>query len=184
MRPFVFAAALALFAQATVHAAPLPSDGSWAGFTVDGNLPPYSLGWVDETGQALSFDFTVPVGFVATLTVVDAGFSGDRFAVYDGAALLGQTGAAVNGDTTGPIQFSYDAALADPAFSQGVFVLGAGSHSISGWLSQSTTDAIGPLNATLGGVKLTVSAVPEPLTSGTLLMGLGLLATVLRRRAS
>lgn len=183
MRLSAFAATLALAAFAPTHAATLPGDGSWAGFTVDGNLPPYSLNWVDDNGAPLSFDFVVPAGFVATLTVVDTGFSGDRFFVYDGSSFLGETGAAVNGDVSGPIQFSYDEALADAAFSRGVFTLGAGSHSILGVLSQSTTDAFGPLNATIGGVRLTVSPVPEPAAWGVLLLGLGVVMGALRRRA-
>lgn len=183
MRSTLLVTVLGLAALVPAHAATLPADGSWAGFTVDANLPPYALGWVDDNGTPLSFDIDVPTGYTGTLTVVDAGFSGDRFAVYDGAALLGQTGAAVNGDTTGAIVFSYDVALADTAFSRGVFTLDAGSHRITGLLSQSTTDAFGPLNATLGGVRLTLSPVPEPASVATLLMGLGLLAAVRRRCA-
>lgn len=184
MRTSLIATALALAALAPAHAASLPADGTWAGFIVDGNLPPYSLNWVDDNSGPLSFEFTVAAGYVATLTVVDAGFSGDRFAVYDGATLLGQTGAAVNGDVSGPTVLSFDDALADSAFSRDVFTLGAGSHAITGWLSASTTDAIGPLNATLGGVRLTVSPVPEPATVATLLLGLGLgLLAAARRRA-
>lgn len=182
MRSILLAAAIAVASMAPAHAANLPTDGSWTGFTVDANLPPYSLGWVDDNGVALSLDFSVPAGYEGTLTVVDAGFSGDRFVVYDGASLLGQTGSAVNGDTAGAIQFSYDAALDDAAFSRGVFTLPAGSHSIVGALSQSTTDAFGPLNATIGGVRLTLSPVPEPATAASLLFGLGLLAAALRRR--
>jgi hypothetical protein len=183
MRTRLLAAALALAATSFAQAGtPLPPDGSWAGFTVDANLPPYSFGWVDDNGAALSFSVSIAAGQVGTLTVVDTGFSGDRFRVYDGATLLGSTGPAVNGDTSGPITFDFDAALANPAFSRGTFQLGAGTHVISGLLFQSTTDAFGPLNATIGGVKLTVSAVPEPTTAATLLIGLGLLLGRLRRR--
>lgn len=183
MRSTLLAATLALAALLpTAQADTLSTDGSWVGFTVDANLPPYGFGWVDDNGAPLSFSVTIAAGQVGTLTVVDAGFSGDRFHVYDDAALLGSTGQAVNGDATGSITFDYDAALASSDFSRGQFVLGAGSHVISGLMFESTTDAFGPLNATLGGLRLTVSPVPEPATAATLLIGLGLLLGALRRR--
>lgn len=184
MRTALLAAALALATALPALAdTPLPTDGSWAGFTVDANLPPYALGWVDDNGAPLSFSVSIAAGQVGTLTVVDAGFSGDRYSVFDGATLLGSTGAAVNGDTNGPSIVDFNAALANPNFSRGTFTLGAGTHLISGLMIQSTTDASGtPLNASIGGVKLDVSAVPEPTTGAMLFIGLGLLLGALRRR--
>ena len=49
-------------------------------------------------------------------------------------------------------------------------------------LTADGSHAFGPLNATLGGLRLTVSPVPEPATAATLLIGLGLLLGALRRR--
>ena len=188
MRSTLIAAALALAAISPVQAAALPSDGTWAGFAVDANLGPFSFGWVDDfnNNAPLSFSITIAAGHVGTLTVVDTGFSGDRFNVYNGAALLGSTGAAVNADSSESANaiVDYDAALAKTDFSRGTFTLGAGSHVISGVMFASTTDAFGPLNATIGGIKLTVSPVPEPATYATLLIGLGLLLGTLRRRAA
>ncbi|WP_457391441.1 PEP-CTERM sorting domain-containing protein [Roseateles sp. P5_E1] len=181
MRSTFIATALALTALSSAHAITLPGDGNWAGFTVDANLAPYSFGWQDDFGAPLSFEVTIAAGQVGTLTVVDTGFSGDRFHVYDGAKQLGSTGAAVNGDAAGNITFDPDAALANSDFSRGSFTLGAGTHVISGLLFQSTTDAFGPLNASIGGVKLTVSPVPEPAAYATLLIGLGLLLGMRRR---
>ena len=185
MRTTLLAAALALAAALPAHAGtPLATDGTWADFTVDANLPPYAFNWVDVNGAPLSFSVTIAAGQVGTLTVVDAGFSGDRFDVYDGTALLGRTGAAVNGDATGTITFDYDAALANTDFSRGSFTLGAGNHVITGFLAVSASDSYGLLNATMGGVKLTVSPVPEPASSALLLIGLGLVLGTLRRRAA
>lgn len=184
MRSTFIAATLALAALAPAQAVTLPANGSWAGFTVDANVPPYSFGWVDDNYAALSFEVTIAPGMVGTLTVVDAGFSGDRFQVFDGATLLGSTGAAVNGDSAGAITFDFDAALSNSDFSRASFTLPEGNHVISGWMSASTTDDYGPLNATLGGVRLTVSPVPEPTTSALLLIGLGLVLGALRRRAA
>ncbi|MCE4557149.1 PEP-CTERM sorting domain-containing protein [Roseateles cellulosilyticus] len=183
MRTALIATTLALAALSSAHADTLPTDGSWAGFTVDANLPPYGFGWVADDGTPLSFNITIDPGFVGRLTVVDTGFSGDRFHVYDGGQLIGSTGASVNGDTRGDITFDPDAALANPAFSRGSFTLGAGTHAITGALFQSAIDVdYGPLNATIGGLKLTVSPVPEPATAALLLIGLGLLLGALRRR--
>lgn len=184
MRSTLLAAALALAALLPAHAATLPADGSWASFTVDANLAPYDFGWVGDDGAALAFSVTIAAGQVGTLTVVDAGFSGDRFHVYDNALLLGSTGAAVNGDTAGAITFDPDLALASADFSRGSFTLGAGTHVITGLMFESASDAFGPLNASIGGVKLTVSPVPEPGSYALLLIGLGLLLGTLRRRSA
>ena len=185
MRSTLLAAALVLAAISPGQAATLPGDGNWAGFAVD-EFARGNLGWAAEDLSApLSFEVTIAAGQIGTLTVVDAGFSGDRFKVYDGTLLLGSTGAAVNGDSTSgaPITFDYDAALANGDFSRGSFTLGAGSHVITGVLFASTIDPdFGALNSTIGGVKLTVSAVPEPATGASLLIGLGLLLGALRRR--
>jgi len=169
----------------TAQAATLAADGSWAGFNVDGNLPPYALGWIDDNAAPLNFTFSIADGFKGLLTVVDAGFSGDEFKVYNGASLLGTTSAAVNGDANGAIEFSFDAALANPHYSRGVFTLGSGVYDITGLLTKSTTLAgVGDLNATFGAVRLEISPVPEPATLATLLAGLSLLTLVLRRRDS
>ena len=164
------------------HAAPLPTDGSWAVFTVDANLPPYSTGWADDNGAPLQFDVSIEAGFVGTLTVVDTGFSGDQFKVLDGQQVLGTTSTPVSGDPSGAITFDADVALANTDFSRGVYTLAAGSHRISGLMVGSLANADGPLNATIGAVRLQVSAVPEPASLATLLAGLGLLAVVRRRR--
>lgn len=176
MRSLLLTAALTLAALAPAHAVTLPTDGSWAGFVVDANLPPYSAGWIDDDAVPLSFSVDIASGQIGMLTVVDTGFSGDRFHVYDNGTLLGSTGVATQGDLTGAITFDPDDALADAAFSRGSFSLGAGSHLITGVLFSSVTDA------TIGGLKLTVSPVPEPATTATLLIGLGLLLGLARRR--
>jgi len=179
---FAAAGALSLITLfSAAQAATLPADGSWSGFSVDANLPPYSAGWIDDNGAALRFDFNIAAGFVGTLTVVDAGFSGDLFQVRDGVSVLGSTGAAVAGDPNGAITFDPWDALADARFSRGVFTLGAGAHSITGSATQFLADANGPLNATIGAVRLEVSPVPEPASLAMLLAGLSLLTVVLRR---
>lgn len=174
---------LALLSPST-QAATLAADGSWSGFSVDANLPLYSAAWIDDDGAALRFDFSIAAGFVGTLTVVDTGFSGDVFQVRDDANLLGSTGAAVAGDPSGVITFDPSEALADARFSRGIFTLAAGAHSITGSATQFLADANGPLNATIGAVRLEVSPVPEPASLATLLAGLSLLTVWLRRRGN
>ncbi len=181
-RQILTAAALACAGITAAHAAPLAANGQWVPFDVD--APSYgTLGWIDVVnyGAPLSFSFTVASGFVGTLTVVDAGFSGDTFIVSSGNATLGTTSAAVNSYPTS-IGLDFDAALLNPNYSRGVFVLAAGSYDVTGVLSTSALDGTGAaIDATVGGIRLTVSAVPEPATLATMLAGLGLLAFAVRR---
>lgn len=174
MRSVLLAAALALAALSPAQAAPLSSDGSWTEFSVDAFATP-DFGWVDAEGTPLTFEFTIAAGQVGTLTVVDTGFSGDRFQVYNHGTLLGSTSVAAYGDVDGAITFDADEALAN-GFSRGTFTLGAGTHAIRGLLFASATDT------TIGGIKLTVSPVPEPASYALLMIGLGLLLRTLRRR--
>ena len=174
--------AAALCLHASAQADTLPANGQWASFDVAYDLSGH-LGWIDlNSGSSLSFSFTVPAGASAELTVVDAGFAGDAFTVLNNNLTLGVSPAVTNGypDSIG---LDFDAALANPAYSSVVFSLLPGSYSISGELLRSATDELGePLNSTVGGIRLVVSAVPEPGTVGALLAGLGLLAALRRRQ--
>lgn len=180
IRRVLLAAGLGVLA-ASAGAAVLPPDAQWATFDVAYDLSG-TLGWIDiETGDALSFSFTVPADFVGTLTVVDGGFAGDRFTVTNGAGVLGDTSAAVN-SYPASVVLDFDAALADPDYSRAVFALGAGTYSISGSLLQS---ALGPdgieLDTTVGGIRLALSPVPEMPAAALLAAGLAVLATLRRR---
>ena len=84
------------------------------------------------TDNPFTFTLTAP-GYVA---VVDAGFDGDQFQVFDGTTLLG--------DTTVPLddgQYAGDAttAWANSAFSRRIFPLSAGAHSINVFVIRSAT---------------------------------------------
>ncbi|MCV2349382.1 PEP-CTERM sorting domain-containing protein [Paucibacter sp. Y2R2-4] len=160
------------------HADTLNADGQWVDFTVS-RLMSGDLGWSNFDGQALSFDFTVAEGFVATLSVVDAGWSGDRFTVTNSGQEIGTTSVAVLGNQGTPAIVDFDEAFADSNFSRGVYSLNAGQHSISGFLS---TSFLSPDEGTIGAVRLQVSAVPEPASVATLLAGLSLLTVMLRRK--
>ena len=187
MTAAVLAAAAVIAAPAHATTVALPADGSWNEFTVDNSVAPaYGNGWIDfADGSPLSFSFTIAAGSVGTLTVVDAGFAGDTFAITNFGTVIGDTSSVPTGTIEGSSVTDFDAALANPAYSQGVFTLGAGTYSISGWLLQSVLDDTGAaLDSTYGGLRLSVSVVPEPTGAALLLGGLAALALVARRRQS
>lgn len=182
--------AAALLAGAGIvdaQAAALPGDGSWSSFSIDSAYAVSGgLEWIDDAGGALVFDFVIPSGQQGLLTVVDAGFAGDTFRVFYGNGSFADT-SPVPATVYDPDRLAivdFDAALADPAFSRGVFNLGAGSYSVFGMLDQSVAlpSSGGRLDATIGGVRLLVSAVPEPGSLALLLAGLGLLTVGALRR--
>ena len=158
---------------AQAHAYALTADGQWNAFDVDDF---YGQQWIDLGGDALSFDFTIGASQKGILTVVDGGFAGDSFQVFNGASLLGSTSAPTDSypDSVG---LDFDAALADADYSRGVFTLGAGDYSINGLA------ALLPLGATVGAVKLEVANLPEPRSLALLLAGLAALGVTARRRA-
>lgn len=175
---------LAAFAPPS-FAASLSADNQWVPFDID-ELSALSgdLDWIDiGTGEALSFSFQIAAGYQGTLTVVDGGFAGDRFLITDGNTVLGKTSQPI-ASYPDSIGLDFDAALADVRYSQASYSLGAGSHDVTGYLIRSVVAEGAALNATVGAVRLSVSAVPEPATLASLLAGLSLLSVVLRRRGN
>ena len=176
---------LAGFSAAQAATAVVNTDGSWNQFDVSRDLAANGgLGWIDiADGSALSFQFTVASGFVGTLTVVDTGFSGDRFGVSVNGSLAQSTSAAINSYPSALGQADFEQALANTDYSRGVYTLAAGSYTITGNLSASALDGDGiALDATSGGLKVAVSAVPMPPSLLLMVSGLLGLAMQWRRR--
>jgi hypothetical protein len=158
---------------------PISADGVWRSFDVDdASSLSGGLEWIDfATGDELAF--SVELLEPALLTVVDAGFGGDSFSVFDDLVALGDTSAPSDTypDSVGT---DYDAALADARYSRGFFELAPGTHLIRGQLLRSALADGSPINATVGALRL--GAIPEPSTALLIALGLGNLAIAGRRR--
>lgn len=171
-----------------------PGYAGWVPFVVS-ELDSTTSGttWIDGAdtlsagfGTPLTFSFVVGAGQAAQFDVVDAGFAGDTFRVFNGASLLGTTSAVPAGSFEAAIDIGLDhaGAFVDNRFSRAHFTLGSGSYRIGGELAQSVTLAGLPLNATAGAVRLTVanvSAVPEPSAAALISLGIALMAFALGR---
>lgn len=184
--PFIAAVLATTFvAPASATDISLAPDAKWREFTVDSQLAPsFGTGWIDYTdGSALTFSFTVGVGQVGVLSVVDAGFAGDTFRITNNGTAFGQTSSVPAGTTAGSVVGDFDSAFADASFSRASFTLAAGSYRIGGRLDQSVNDNGMALNSTNGAVRLSlVSAVPEPSGHALLLAGLMAVGVVVHRR--
>ena len=173
--------------QAEASNVTLAADSQWNTFDVDNTYAVSSgLEWIDaqsasgynNDGSALHFIFTL--SGAGDLTVVDGGFAGDQFQVFNNGIALGFTSVPVNTypDSVGT---DFDTALASSNYSRAVFHLGAGSYDITGLLSVSALDNTStPFNATVGAVSLTT--VPVPAALGLFLAGSGLMGFFSRRR--
>lgn len=172
----------------------LAADGQWQTFDVDSIAASSGgLEWIDaqsasgynNDGSALHFVFNLLDS--AFLTVVDGGFAGDRFEIFDNGVQLGFTSVPANSypNSWGT---NFDAALADSNYSNGIFTLGAGQHDITGLLFASASAGGVPFDATVGAVSLAptsgLTAVPVPGALGLFLAGSGLLGVFSRRRAN
>ena len=184
---------LLLVTASAVFAAPasatvfnLAADSQWHTFDVDDMVSASGgLEWIDaqidtgynNDGSALHFVFNV--AGQAILTIVDGGFAGDRFQIFNNGEVLGLTSASTDSypDSVGT---NFDAALEDSRYSQAVYVLNAGQYDITGVLNTSASAEGTLLNTTIGAVSLT--AVPVPGALGLFAIGSALLAGVSRRR--
>ncbi|MFA5982577.1 MAG: hypothetical protein WC782_01030 [Methylococcaceae bacterium] len=177
---------------ANATAVNLTADGAFFTFDIDPETALNSgLAFIDaqnapgynDDGSILHFVFNLTNA--ANLTVVDGGFAGDEFEVFDNGVSLGFTSTATNSDPSS-VSTNFAAALADSNYSRGVFLLGAGEHDITGLLSLSATvSGIPDFNLTVGAVSLSnVSQVPVPAAFGLFLLGNALLGLVSRRRST
>ena len=158
--------------------------GQWSEFHVD-DFSSVSQGteWIDldnsnssTFGTPTAFQFTIANGYKGVLTVVDAGFAGDNFQVFNQGQSLGFTSLTSNSTD---YSNDFDINLLNPNFSKGLFALEAGAYSITGSLA----GTLQAFNATNGAVKLEVSTVPLPSSLSLFLAGLSVAAIARRRRA-
>ena len=174
--------AVAVLALAgTAHAATvsISPDLTWHPFDVsDVDSINQDLNWYDfDSGEALAFTINVAAGQPVMLMVTDAGYAGDRYQVFDNGSLLGETSTVAADGQGANVFLNFDAAMGSTNFSHGFFVLGAGLHTITGLLSQSSLDSP---NVSVGAV----SAAPVPLPASVLLLfsSGGLMGLFTRRR--
>ncbi|AMK75574.1 MULTISPECIES: hypothetical protein [Methylomonas] len=179
----VLAAALLSAICTQAEAITITADGAWHAFDVDPSVSSSGYAeWIDLNNDTLSFDFSLSGS--AILKVVDAGFAGDRFAVFNGVGslLLGPTSSPVNNYPVN-VGTDFNAAFADTNYSRGEFLLGPGNYQIFGYLLESALDdSNSAIDATVGAISLT--AVPLPAAAGLYAAGAGLLGLVSRRRKS
>jgi len=156
------------------------TDSAWHTFDVD-PLTASSTGleWIDiNDGSSLDFKFTLTSA--AILTVIDGGFSGDRYQVSDNGSVLGTTSIAPN-SAPNSVGLNFDAALASGTYSTASFLLAAGEHDLTGLLALSALDENNqPFDASVGALRL--QPVPLPGAALLFLSGSGLLSLLGRRR--
>ncbi len=187
--------ALSAVAAQAATVIPVTQDGTWNAFTVDANSAKsggvewidvdYDLGGGAGDFQPLSFSFTV--ADKAILRVVDLFAAGDVFNVSitsaAGTQLLSTSAVVARdlNDAVLPFANFASEAWGSTDFSQLEVVLGAGTYTVSGLLTQSVTSDGLPINMTSGA--LSVTAVPEPTSLALVLAAVGVVGLVSRRRA-
>lgn len=182
LQKFTAALAFSLSLVATAQATGInlnPGD-TWNEFTVD-DLSSASSGteWImaddsnsPDFGSPLHFTFTVPQGFIGLLSVVDSGFAGDRFEIFNHGSSLGVT-SSTNNSSDFSVDFSES--WNNPNFSRAYFNLMSGSYDITGRLFSSLQN----FTATNGALKFEAvgeTKMPEPSAMVLLFVGLGLIA--------
>lgn len=173
----LLAAGLGLLLSAQSALAAAVNTNTWYlfGFGGDGSALVSGVGFVPGTNPPTTDAPDGPWTFTLTkksvLHVQDMFLSGDRFEIFNFGSSLGLTSAPVQGSDC---DSDLSCAIADANFSSGKFMLGAGSYSITGIVTDS------PFGAGAGAFQ--VSAVPVPAALPLLVTGLAGLGFLARRK--
>ena len=177
-RKLIISLVLCVLYISSVKAIPLTVNGGWDFFTFPGQiLGPEDPATIDGSPPDPSFSWDQEFSFVLTqpalLRIQDIGSGGDRFSVFDNGFEIGMTSALFS-DNIGAYS-DPDLAALDPALDQGSFLLSAGSHTISGFEINHSTDSG-------GAAALRVDTIPEPTMIALLALGFAALGISRRRK--
>src|SRR5262249_46552571 len=131
------------------------TDNAWHSFDVNSTLSASGGNeWIDIGDDGSALDFTFTLAAPTRVTIVDGGFSGDRFEVFDNGTSLGVTSSAPN-SYPNSVVLDFDAALASGTYSTATFFLAAGQHDLTGLRTQAALDDAGhEIVGTVGALRL------------------------------
>ena len=131
----------------------------------------------DDPNAPEVVEYVVTLASAAYLQITDAFLSGDRFNIFSNGSLLGSTSNPLFGHNIGDQNgVDWDEAYNDPdnRWSTGQFLLGAGTHRITGIVTQQPFDSNDNPVPGRGALRIVDAPAPIPLPAGfSLMLGAG-----------